>query len=187
MCASFRSRLFLSGCLLLPVFSADANLNRGESPFREISSSKLADFRPSASPLALSFPEGSTAHCLPQGPVRFDARETAAGESIAEKEAPGDEKYFGSATWSQVSKPRMVDFSFGQPCGPLSWWEPSDAESSPVFALATPARALPKTTPEWGNVRARDPLRQNSSTSAGVAVLSLSLLGVLGLVLRRGH
>jgi len=173
------SRLFLLAGLLLPIFSAHANLNRGDSPLREIPFGKLADVRTTAPPVSRL----SAAHLPPTG--YFESDTVEAGESDTEAKSPDDERYFGSATWSEVSKPRMVDFSFGQPCGPFLWWESSDAEPLTIVPESEVV-ALPKATSGWENSRPSANPSREPSTNAGMALFPLSLLGVLGLVLRRG-
>ena len=184
MSIALGSRLFLLGGLLLPVFPAAANLNRGDSPLREVSLGTLPGFcttAPSAGPVF----DGSNFPAV--GHFESDGVQAKPDESRAKEEDPGDERYFGSATWSEVSKPRMVDFSFGQPSGPVSWWKSSDVEPSTV-ALASPAVTLPKAPFEWRSLREPvNPSRGNASTSAGMTLLPLSLLGVLGLIFRRGN
>jgi hypothetical protein len=115
-----------------------------------------------------------------------DAVEMEPDELNAEEDGPGDERYFGSATWSEVSSPRIVDFSFGQPCGPLLWWKSFDVEPSTV-APASLVVAAPKMTFEWGNLRSPVNPSRGASTNAGIALFPLSLLGMLGLVFRRGN
>lgn len=186
MSIALGSRLFLLAGLLLPAFAAAANLNLGDSPLREISLGKPVGSRAMA-PSVGPFSDWSAANPSALGHFESDRMEAKPDESCAKEEDPGDERYFGSATWSEVSKPRMVDFSFGQPSGPVSWWKSSEAESSTV-ALASPAVALPKTTFEWGDLREPvNPSRRNVSTSAGMTLLPLSLIGVLGLMFRRGN
>lgn len=187
MSIALSRRLFLLGGLLLPVFSADANPNLRDSPLLEIPFGKLTDFRAAARPLGNPFPDWSAANFPTIGHFESDMAEAEPGESNAKEEEPGDERYFGSATWSEVSKPRMVDFSFGQPSGPISWWNSSDVEPS-TGALTVQAVALPKMTFEWGSLREpANPSQRVASTSAGMAILPLSLLGVLGLMFRRGN
>src|SRR5689334_1536071 len=109
------SRLFLLGALLLPVFSANANLNRGDSPLREIPFGKIADSRLALRSPASPYHVGASADPWTMGCDESGGRETRPDELNAKEEDPGDERYFGSATWNEVSQPRMVDFSFGQP------------------------------------------------------------------------
>ena len=186
MSIALGSRLFLLGGLLLPVFPAAANLNLGDSPLREVSLGKPAGFLATA-PSTGPFFDWSASNIPTIGHSKSYGVQAKPNEPSAKEEDPGDERYFGSATWSEVSKPRIVDFSFGQPSGPVSWWKSSDAELS-TGAPAVQAVALPKATFEWGDLREPvNPSRGNASTSAGMTLLPLSLLGVLGLMFRRGN
>jgi hypothetical protein len=180
------NRLFVLAGLLLPVFSAHANLNRGDSPLREIPFGKLADVRAMAQPVGDPFRGWSSVHLPTMGHLMTDAVGEEPGELNAEEDGPGDEPYFGSATWSEVSGPKMVDFSFGQPCGPLTWWKSSEVEPSAI-APASLVAVSPKMTFEWGNLRSPANPSRGASTNAGMALFPLSLLGMLGLVFRRGN
>jgi hypothetical protein len=186
MSIALNSRLFVLAGLLLPIFPAHANLNRGDSPLREIPFGKLADVHAMAQPGGDAFHDWSSVHLPTIGHLMSDAGEMEPEELNAEEDGPGDERYFGSATWSEVSSPRIVDFSFGQPCGPLLWWKSFDVEPSTV-APASLVVAAPKMTFEWGNLRSPVNPSRGASTNAGIALFPLSLLGMLGLVFRRGN
>jgi hypothetical protein len=181
------SRLFLLAALLLPIFSAQANLNRGDSPLREIPPGRPADVR--AMPLLTRglFSDWSAIHLPNPRSLESDTEEMESWELDTREGSRGDERYFGSATESEVSKPRMVDFSFGEPCGPLSWWNSSDVQV-PAVALTSQVVALPRMNFEWGSLRKPAiSSREIASTNAGMAVFPLFLLSMLGLVFRRGQ
>jgi hypothetical protein len=187
MSIALNSRLFVLAGLLLPIFPAHANLNRGDSPLREIPPGKFTSLQANVSRAGDVFASWSAANRPTMGHDKSgdEARET--DDLAMNEEFAGDEPYFGSATWSKASRPRMVDFSFGQPCSPLLWWEAPDTGSS-VDALAKYAGSIPETTFEWGDLRKpSNPSHGDAATNAGMALLPFSLLGMLGLVFRRGN
>lgn len=180
------SRFCLLGVLLSPVLAAGADLNRGDSAWHEIRSGGIEVFRSETFLPGRAFAEKSSPEFTSLGHSLSDDLEPQ-GELNAKGEEVCDEKAFGSGTWSEASKPRMVDFSFGQPCGPLLWWEVSDPESS-VDALTQQMEPVPEVVFEGGDLRKSSKASQGDpAVNMGMAILPLSLLGVFGLVARRGH
>jgi hypothetical protein len=178
--------LYVLGSLLLPVVTSGADLNRGDSPWQEIRFGKIEEFRSGTFLPERAFAEKDPPELASLGHSLFDGLEPQ-GDLNAGEEDVWDEKAFGSGTWSETSKPRMVDFSFGQPCGPLLWWEGADPGSS-FDALANQMGPVPERTPEWGNLRkSANPSPGEPAVNMGMAILPLSLLGVFGLVVRRGY